>query len=585
MKRYALVPAVTGAALVVVLPLTAATAAAPADFTWTGTNAFSNQTPIDDEWTQPNWTTASPMADQPIGALTFPHLSGCTIGAEACYMSDNNIGTLSANAIFLDDTDTYQITGDQLDLGSGGLTASPSDNASGYAAIGNDLALGADQNWSVTGNGGYETSELELDGHVTGNSADVTAQLADDVILDITNAEVGTFNVKGAVTTDTGFKAVRNGAIDPVSLNATDGKPVNATNVLVDTGNQTRKNLDVGPLTVTGGFLQVGYDNAPDNLVTVHGGVTLNAGTVTQLDIDSGGNAPSTDYSQLIATGDVKLGGTLSLTAASAGCVVPSGSTETLITTTGTVSGSFSNVKNGGLLPFSDCYNHPDAIRVHYNTHSVTTTPVAAATTDTEMTAAPTTITVGKKVALSAAITTGTIQEYGPSGTVAFLDGRKVISGCTAQKLTPTSDSSGTATCSAKLPSGHPSASVTAVFTPTPGTGLNKSTSPAVSIKIKAAATPTLGHVTTKGKTAKASVSCAGTGSCKVTLTLTYKKGSKKTGVGKKAATVTARHHKTIAITLDATGKKLLKAHKKLPVALTMTSTSKNTTKTVTFKG
>ena len=56
--------------------------------------------------------------------LTFPELSGCT-APKACYSSENDLEELSAEELHIDDGDNYIIKGEELSLGSGGLTASP----------------------------------------------------------------------------------------------------------------------------------------------------------------------------------------------------------------------------------------------------------------------------------------------------------------------------------------------------------------------------------------------------------------------------------------------------------------------------
>jgi hypothetical protein len=115
---------------------------------------------------------------------------------------------------------------------------------------------------------------------------------------------------------DTGFKAAINGTIFPTSLNSSPANPVSVTDVaLADEPNQTLQphTDDIGPLTATGAFVQIRDGNSPDGTLAVQGAITLNPGTVTQLMIDQSGSTPSTDYAQLTATGNIALGGTLSI--------------------------------------------------------------------------------------------------------------------------------------------------------------------------------------------------------------------------------------------------------------------------------
>jgi hypothetical protein len=224
----------------------------------------------------------------------------------------------------------------------------------------------------------------------------------------------------------------------------------------------------------------------------------------------------------------------------------------------------------------------PLAARIGYTAHSVTATVVKGATTTTSLSATSSSVTTGKSVSLTAAVTTGSEFQAGPAGTVKFLDGSRVIAGCSAKVLTPTSASAGKATCTGVLPSAASPASLTAVFTPSTH-GLDASTSSAIKVTVKPASKASLGHPTTSGHTAKASVTCTGKGSCKVTLTLREKSKSHKL-IGKTTATIAAGHHKALSVRLTKAGKKaLVKAHK-LAATLTLTTASSTASKTVTFK-
>ena len=245
----------------------------------------------------------APIPDESIGTLTMPQLASCG-GPTSCLLSNNNISGLSANGVSVVDTAGYEISGETLALGSGGITAYPGSPVSAQAADVSweiPLTLTADQDWSITGAGtGDYQGNLALDEPVTGSST-LGVQLADQAYLsDHKGMEVGAFTATGADTADTGLKAEMNGTIWPTSLNSATAEPVSVTDVvLADEPNRTlQPHVDeIGPLTATGANLTIGDGNVPDAILSVNGGVTLGSGNVTVLSIDQGGSTAGTDYS------------------------------------------------------------------------------------------------------------------------------------------------------------------------------------------------------------------------------------------------------------------------------------------------
>jgi hypothetical protein len=116
--------------------------------------------------------------------------------------------------------------------------------------------------------------------------------------------------------------------------------------------------------------------------------------------------------------------------------------------------------------------------------------------------------------------------------------------------------------------------------------------------------TGSAGHATVSGTTVSVPVSCTGPGTCSVTVTLSiaetlvggkvtgvaasakHKKKTKKTiTVGKKSVRIAAGKHETIKVSLNGTGKSLVKKHPKLPVKVLVTLGGKKIkSSTVTFK-
>ncbi len=488
-RRFvARITVLAGLALVTVAP----TAGAVSDYTWTGAASSSG-------WSQGgNWGgSGGPIPGESVGTLTFPApLSGCT----ACYQSDDDVGGIVANAIHIADDQSYSLLGDQLGLGAGGITAAPGSAGSspqGGTNIANPLVLSTSQTWSVTGVttpgvfGG-----LEIGGGVSGSQYTLGVQLGNQGELDATGngIEVGAFTATGADTADTGLNAGRNGTIRVASLNSLDGNPISLTDVqLDDDPNQAPipHTLQIGPLTATGANVAIGDGNTPDALMSVNGPVTFGAGNVAIFAIDQAGSTPGTDYSQLSATGNITLGGDLQVDQGGACATLGTGATATLITTSGALSGVFANAPDGAVIPLVDCPSQGLAARIGYTANSVTATVVSGGTTSTSLSADSGAATTNQPVSLTATVRTGTPLYAGPAGTVAFLDGTTAVPGCTAQPLTASDASTGTATCSASFAaSGSPTA-LTAVFTPAGGLGLTGSTSPPLSLTVSPAATTT----------------------------------------------------------------------------------------------
>jgi hypothetical protein len=587
------VPGAVSAAILVVtlgwapsVAVAPAAATAPTDLTWTGANPIDDSGP-GDLWSQGNWTGSPPVSDESLGSVTFPSLGSCSVGVESCYQSNNDVGGLVADALSVDDTDSYSIGGGSIGLGSGGLTAAPGGAVVvglGTADVGVPLVLAANQSWSLTGNGSADDSGVFLQGGVTGDRYTVDAHLAGAVGVSLGDIETGAFTATGATSTDTGLNAADNGVIYPTSLNATDRHPVTVNDVDLQAYSPTGTSVGLGPLTASGALVEIGRGSTPDTIVSVSGAVALGAGTVTQFRVDQSGSIPSTDYAQLKATGNVSLGGSLSFWQGGSGSCVGVGSAETLITTTGTVSGQFTNAPSGAIVPLS-CSGSPTGARISYSGHAVTATIVSGSTTATSLGVSRTRATAKQPVTLTAHVTTGTPSFTAPktSDSVRFLDGSHPVPGCAARPLTATSANAGSATCTAKLPARPSPASLTAVFVPS-GSTLNGSTSPRVRVAIAPTATAHLGRVTTSGSTADAPVRCVGSGRCTVKLALTATENKKRVALGTKTTRIAAGHHKTVTITLDHAGKRLLKTHHKLSARLTLTGTPKQITKTIEFK-
>jgi hypothetical protein len=628
--------------------------AAKADYTWTGdfycwTMSGCNNSTL---WSEGNWTTAPPSVNDPaLGVLDFPGEPNCP-GPQDCYGSDDNLDTgFTASQIKLDDAVPYLIsalppTGEAMTpigLGSGGIVAAyqPQSNSEIDGANWSiPLALTADQNWSVQGAGGTFGGTVFFGAPVTG-SASLGATLDDDAELGLDTAEVGPFTATGADSSDTGLQASDNGVVQATELNSADGEPVDVNDIALEA---VAPESTFGPITAQGAVILIAQDEGAPPIMSVAGGVSLDGSTVTSMQIDGTGTTAGTDFSQLTATGDVSLGGRLFVSAGGSqfddGC--PSGSsTVPLIQTTGTLSGTFANASNGEIIPLQDCPQDAQlGLQINYTAHAVTATVVPSTTTTTQLSADPADPDAGASVTLTADISTAQAFDDGPSGTVAFLNGTTPISGCSAQPVTATNETTGTATCTTSFAASSTPLSLTASYLPPAGDGLTGSVSAPLSLTVgsgtgtgggsgtgatgsagsngttatpggtpttgasppttaprPAALTARAGAPKISGTTATVPVTCTGTSACSVTAVLTTngvatphavapdtKHRSRTITLGRTTTKLASGQTANVKVSLDKAGRTLLSEHRRLTVTLRVTlGSTAITTRTVRF--
>ena len=405
-----------------------------------------------------------------MGTLSFPALTGCT----TCYESSNDVTGLNADGISIDDSAPYLISGNAITLGSGGITAAPS-GAGSTANISLPITLGATQAWSITGG---SSSELAVD-TVTGSGDALTVNFSSSGILALSDIEAGAVVLSGS-----GSAGVFG------SLNGSDGNPVSVSGGALLAAQVA--GATSGPLMSTGGDIQVGRGVPVDGTLAVNGALALDSASALTMFIDQPGTTPSTDYSQLTATGAVNLGGaSLSLRGPATGCpALHAGDTDTLVRATGALTGTFHGVANNATIPLSCTGGTGTAptVQIKYTTHSVTATVVSTAPggTATALAANPSTAATNQTVTLTATVGPNSAT---PSGTVEFYNDGTAISGCTAQPVTLTSGSY-TATCQTSF-AASPAPSVIATFTPASGSGLQASTSSPASLVVAKDSTTT----------------------------------------------------------------------------------------------
>jgi hypothetical protein len=335
-----------------------ASSARAAKSTWTGTSASSA------EWSDAaNWEgkMAPPLA---AGTLEFPPLGGECAEFEPdkpCYLSVNEQAGRSAEELRIDDADGYVLFGKELVLGAGGITAfAPAASREMGATLGLPLKLGAAQKWKLEGKGTMGSNGLEVLGPVSGAPNPLAVELSRQASLFLPGpTEVGPLTVSGTSTTLAG---VENGVVYlEEDVNSGDLSPVSLAHIFV-TGNAA-----LGPLSTTAAEVNVGYGFRPTGAISV-ASATFDPASRVELKIAGAGTTVGQDYSQLSSSGAVALNGATLVvrsvpTAKGGECpTLTVGTTYTLISAGGPLSGTFANAPEGGLVAVATdrCAHHPE---------------------------------------------------------------------------------------------------------------------------------------------------------------------------------------------------------------------------------
>jgi hypothetical protein len=357
---------------------------------------------------------------------------------------------LNAGGISIDDGESYVIDGNAITLGSGGITAAPSVSDTGFGgpSFNAPIILGTSQTWSVTG--GSNNQQITV-AKVDGAADNLTIDFAGEPFFSIgDHAEVGTFTVssQGVV------------GLYSASLNGATGNAVDLSHgggLFVSGGASSS-----GPLSMNEDSFQVGNLNRFGAATfAVNGGVTLGAANHASFSINHSGTVPGTDFSQVSATGNVSLGGgSLQISAlCETGTALTPGDVDTLITTTGSLSGTFAGVPDGTTVQ-AQCSGGGETaptVKINYTTHTVTATVVTGGSggttvpSSTSLHTSSGTPAIGEVVTYTARVIPQVFAVAEPSGSVEFFDGGSPIAGCSAQPLTQ-SQSGSTATCMVSYP-------------------------------------------------------------------------------------------------------------------------------------
>jgi hypothetical protein len=325
------------ALIVVACALAASAEAQAADFTWSGAAPVGEA-----KWSNgANWEGGT-APNGTIGTLTFPLLKtpACELFPETadCYYSQNDIPGLTVNAISLA---CYFVYGNAITLGGGGLRQA----CHGGSILELPITLGAPQTWSIK-------DDNILGADVTGTSAALHIELVGEGALR------GTSDVEAGPITITGEGIGARGHVEVSSLNGTDGNPVSLTDTTISGGGT------IGALTTTGGGLSVGEGH-----LAVSGGVTLDP--ATQVDLSLGPRGAG----RLTASGNVKLENAhLHLSEQEECYLSPPAGTSTLITTPGSLDGSFAGIPDGSTVQVPCINGTTQTVLIHYTAHSVEAT-------------------------------------------------------------------------------------------------------------------------------------------------------------------------------------------------------------------
>jgi hypothetical protein len=338
--------------------------ASATNFAWSGGAAV---TPGD--WSNAaNWSGGTaPSSGASIGTLTFPNPSS----------SHNDLSGVSVEHLAVDNGSGFGLSGNALTIGSGGLTFSASQHPPIFSTnITAPLVLSASQTWSVSAPA--PPSELNppedlisFQGQLSGTSSDLTinlntlAQVAFGSFFEFAapDDEIGNVTVNGSDTvipaTNSEGEPIevvyKSSMFLPVGLNGSDGKSLTVKGISLSSSGP------LGPLNAASSSVGlsgsgIGPVTSTNSQIDINGqaaGLSLDSGSSLGFLIDAEGSTPGTDYDQLTSSGAIVLGGAalrlMSYQNSKNQCPPPPvGRVYTLLTTTGSLTGGFSNVANGG---------------------------------------------------------------------------------------------------------------------------------------------------------------------------------------------------------------------------------------------
>jgi hypothetical protein len=351
--------------------LLAPAADASTSFTWSGGAAKGAR-----GWSETtNWGSGViPSLTEPF-TLEFPRLTSPECTSEpvtrTCYKSENNLSDLNAESIKVDNGGEYVLSGDEITLGSGGMTVEPEGTTSGFASVSMPIALGASQTWHLSGASRSEIAHnlFYVGDELKGSGAALTFDVSNGLDLVIgADVQVGALSIDGA---EAAGEKIENGVVElggGGALNSADGEPVNLSHVFFSGSGQ------LGALHTSAATVAVGGGEAPAGKLEA-ASVTLDRETGLLFEIPGGSSTPGVDYSQLVSSGPVDLGSaTLVITVPKipeqACPVLTPGQQFTFVSTTGALGGEFGNAPEGSEIPIvfaKECDKASQTVQIEYH--------------------------------------------------------------------------------------------------------------------------------------------------------------------------------------------------------------------------
>jgi hypothetical protein len=412
-----------------------------------------------------------------------PSIGACIIE------SYNDLSNDALESISLDDGDHYQISGEPIALGEGGIEVSPESSppSISLSEIYLPISLEADQAWNVLGGGVGTYDGLYLGGPITGSAHKVTVKLSNAGAVALgADAETGPITIAGSDPTEApslngSFSIYPGGA-----LNASDGNPVNVEHAFfLGTGT-------VGPIRSTGSDFYIGTGESPAGSLAA-ASITFDRQTSLAIEIAGSGETAGVDYSQIDSTGPVTLGNaTIALRTPEPCPELALGTKYTLVSTTGELTGQFANAPAGGevaISPSASCERPQRMMRISYNEASqpqTITGTITAPTSSTALEVIPSLAVTNQQITIIATVTPSVGDVL---GTVQFADQNGLIPACASQPVVQ-HELTYTAICKVALSAEDSPAHITATFQPASELDLQASAA-STEVVIDAAATTT----------------------------------------------------------------------------------------------
>ncbi len=435
-----------------------------ADYTWSGGGGSGAEAWSDSA----NWVGGvAPSSGASIGTLTFPELS-------SRLSSKNDLTGVSVERVQADNTHGFGLGGEGFALGSGGLSLSAETVPPIFSTVlAAPMTLTADQTWTMTGpiepGPAGIPDDVAVTGQLSGENANLSIDLNTYTLLvfgwffpeptgpddEIGNTTITATDVEG------GYKTM---VWLPFGFNGSDGKRLTVKDVRLEGNGPT------GPIVAEGSPVElegsgIGPVTALDgSSIGINGSVaslSLDASSGMGFSILASGGTPSPKDTQITSTGSINLGGSRlgigTFEDEAHECPPPpAGQVYPLISTTGSLVGSFSNAPDGSTVVTDECaaFNEHGELtnsrwysyRINYNTagspKTVTATALPAVpTADPEEPGPPTiagTPTEGQTLSESHGLWTNNPTSYGYQWQRCDTAGNNCqpIAGATAQSYT-----------------------------------------------------------------------------------------------------------------------------------------------------